>query len=214
MTVAAVAWDIDGTLVDSEPLHLEALYAACAAFHVDIADLPGSAFVGVAVPDVWQALFPRMPQGATFAAFADAIDRYYAAHVDAVPVTPGARDVLASLAGAGIPQVAVSNSNRAVVDANLRLLGVGNRLAFSLSLDDVPAGKPHPAPYRMAAERLGLPAQAMLAVEDSTAGVSSAAAAGFRTVGLIGRDGPPKGADVTIRALIEVTALAYGGAIC
>ena len=55
----AVAWDVDGTLVDSEPLHLQALKAVCRAHGVDLSDFGPTPFVGVAAPQVWQALEPR-----------------------------------------------------------------------------------------------------------------------------------------------------------
>lgn len=52
MPLQAVAWDIDGTLIDSEPLHQEALMAVVAAHGVDLSDLAPDAFVGVSLPDV------------------------------------------------------------------------------------------------------------------------------------------------------------------
>jgi beta-phosphoglucomutase-like phosphatase (HAD superfamily) len=61
MTIRAVAWDVDGTLVDSEPLHHDALTAACRNWNVDISDLPQDMFRGVHMGEVWQAIAPRMP---------------------------------------------------------------------------------------------------------------------------------------------------------
>lgn len=52
--VRAVALDVDGTLVDSEPLHLRALQAACRAHDVDISDHGPAPFIGVAIGDVWR----------------------------------------------------------------------------------------------------------------------------------------------------------------
>ena len=51
----AVAWDVDGTLVDSEPLHLQALQAVCRAHGVDLSDFGPAPFVGVAAPLGWGA---------------------------------------------------------------------------------------------------------------------------------------------------------------
>ena len=75
------------------------------------------------------------------------------------------------------------------MDANLALLGLADLLDFSLSLDDVAAGKPDPEPYRAAAERLGIPPRRMAAIEDSPSGLASARAAGCFAVGLCGDPG-------------------------
>ena len=54
--IKAVAWDIDGTLVDSEPLHLKSLILVCKKYNVDISDLPNEYFIGVNLHGVWEAL--------------------------------------------------------------------------------------------------------------------------------------------------------------
>lgn len=61
MTIRAVAWDVDGTLVDSEPLHHQALLEACRNWNVDIADITDDTFRGVHMGDVWRAIAARMP---------------------------------------------------------------------------------------------------------------------------------------------------------
>ncbi len=64
-------------------------------------------------------------------------------------------ETMRELAERGVAQACVSNSGRTIVDANIKALGVGKLIAFSLSLDDVSSGKPDPEPYREAARRLG-----------------------------------------------------------
>ncbi len=94
----------------------------------------------------------------------------------------------AALAALGVAQACVSNSGRAVVDANLDALGIRQTIAFSISLDDVSAGKPDPEPYREAARRFALPAAAVVAVEDSARGRPFGARGGA----LCGRLSPPE----------------------
>ena len=101
----------------------------------------------------------------------------------------------------------MSNSGRAIVDANLDALGIRPTMAFSLSLDDVIAGKPDPAPFREAARRFALPPQAIVAVEDSGAGARSARAAGLYVVGYAPKGDAFVGADRSIVKLVEVAAL-------
>lgn len=198
---AAVAWDVDGTLVDSEPLHQRVLVEACAAYGVDVSDVDEAQFLGVHIDDVWSALAPRFgPQVAREAWLDRIIDRYVAAAEDLHAVR-GAVEAMAALAGAGVRQVCVSNSNRRIVDANLRAIGMEDAVEFSISFDDVAAGKPDPEPYRLAAERLGLDPGRVVAVEDSATGARSAAAAGMSVIGL------GLAADWRISSLSEVVSI-------
>lgn len=181
--IRAVIWDVDGTLIDSEPLHLKALKAVCAAHRVDISDLPDDRFIGVNLHGVWAALKDRFPATLAMADWIDALNKAYAANARELIEIPQASMVIKHLSGRGIRQVAVSNSNRAVVDVNLTTLGIAGLLEFSLSLDDVRTGKPDPEPYLTALFRLGLFPDQALAVEDSHTGVRSAKAAGIAVAG-------------------------------
>jgi HAD superfamily hydrolase (TIGR01509 family) len=94
---------------------------------------------------------------------------------------PGAHDLLTSAVGAGVPCALVSSSLRPVVDAVLVAVG-RERFAATVSGDDVERTKPHPDPYLLAADLLGVPATSCVALEDSDVGATSARAAGCRTV--------------------------------
>ena len=184
MTIRAIAWDVDGTLVDSEPLHHRALLAGTAEFGVDLSDLPEEAFRGVHMGDVWKILRPRLPQDLAEASWLDAINRYYVAHRRELVAIPQAVETVRAFAGRGLPQVCVSNSARVIVEANLDALGLGSLMDFTISLDDVTAGKPDPFPYAEACRRLGVKPSDALAVEDSFTGATSALAAGLHCAGL------------------------------
>jgi HAD superfamily hydrolase (TIGR01509 family) len=203
----AVAWDIDGTLIDSEPLHERALAAASAALGADLSDLEPDAFRGVHAIDIWEALKPRFPAGSSFKTWIAAIEDYYVAHAGELEPIPGALEAIRKLAELGIAQGCVSNSGRTIVDANIEALGIGTIIAFSLSLDDVSSGKPDPEPYREAAHRFALPAAAVVAVEDSGAGARSARAAGLYVVGYSPSGELFVGSDRLIVELMEVVAL-------
>jgi len=190
----AVAWDLDGTLIDSEGLHQRALIEASAAFGADLSDLPNEAFRGVHMRDVWTALRPRFPNGVERRTWLAAIERFYVSRAPA-------------LAALGVAQACVSNSGRAVVDANLEALGIRQTMAFSISLDDVSAGKPDPEPFREAARRFALPAAAVVAVEDSASGARSAREAGLYVVGYAPEGSALAGSDRSIAKLMEVMAL-------
>ncbi|WP_134500270.1 HAD family hydrolase [Microvirga pakistanensis] len=178
--IKAVAWDIDGTLIDSEPLHLVCLIAVSARYGVDLSQDPGDRFLGRDMHWVWDTLRPRFPAALTFETWlAEILDAYVESASTLVP-RPFVIEAMHRLHQAGIRQVCVSNSERRVVDANLAALGVAQLLEFSISRDDVPVGKPDPTPYREACLRLGLKPTAVMAVEDSQSGLMSAMAAGLQ----------------------------------
>lgn len=175
----AVAWDIDGTLIDSEPAHHLALVAVCATFGLDLTSLPEETFLGVHVHDVWRALRPQLPADLVEAEWLAAIEADYARRAAALAPMPGAVETVRALAARGIPQCAVSNSARRVVDANIAALGLSDLLAFTLALDDVREGKPSPESYLRACERMNVPPHEAMAVEDSPTGARAARAAGL-----------------------------------
>lgn len=181
--IRAVAWDIDGTLVDSEPRHHRALVAASADVGVDLSDLPDQAFRGVHMLDVWEALRNRYPSSLNRKAWLELINRRYVADDTPLVPMPGAVETVAGLHALGYRQICVSNSNRVVVDANVASLGIAPFLNGSVSLDDVLAGKPHPEPYLRGCQVLGLPSEFVAAIEDSPTGALSARIAGLRVIG-------------------------------
>ena len=203
----AVAWDIDGTLVESEALHQRALIESSAVFGVDLSDLPDEAFRGVHMFDVWITLLPRFPNGVERQSWLGAIERFYIARAGSLAPTPGAIETIRMLAARGVPQACVSNSGRAIVDANLDALGIRQMMAFSISLDDVSAGKPSPEPFREAARSFALPAAAIVAVEDSAAGARSAREAGLYVVGYAPDGSCFPEADQSIARLSELLAM-------
>jgi len=179
MMPLAVAWDIDGTLIDSEPLHYQALLAACAEWDVDMSDITLATFCGIHIMDVWEALRPRMPAELSHQTWRRSIHDHYVAQSHTLQEIEGAVRCIRRLHAMGIRQVCVSNSSRRTVDANLEALGVLDCIEFSVSLDDVSSGKPTPEPYAQACTRLGLLPEHVLAIEDSFTGASSARAAGL-----------------------------------
>ncbi|WNI24889.1 HAD family phosphatase [Streptomyces sp. ITFR-16] len=177
---AAVLFDMDGTLVDTEVLWWETAREVAAGLGHRLTDADAPEVVGRAVADTAAHLI-----GVT-GADADALDRTAAEltgsffrKVDAgAPLRPGAAALLASLEAAGVPFALVSASPRSVVDAVVAGSLAGVDFAFTLSADDTVRTKPHPDPYRAAAGRFAAAPSACVAVEDSPDGTASADAAG------------------------------------
>ncbi|GAC1043132.1 HAD family hydrolase [Rhizobium sp. No.120] len=176
--IKAIAWDVDGTLIDSEPVHHKSLVAVSERYGVNIA-ADDTRFIGVAMSDVWTVLAPLYPLGlGPDTWIAEIVDAYIERAAELQPIA-GAPETVLALAEAGLVQCAVSNSSRRIVEANLKAMGLDRAMSFVIGREDVVHGKPDPEPYRLASGRLGLDASHMLAVEDSVVGAASARAAGM-----------------------------------
>src|SRR5260370_1607988 len=180
--IRAIAWDIDGTLIDSEPLHHEALVHASLQFGVDLRDLPSEAYQGVHIRDVWTALRDRLPQDLDREVWMKAIEAYYDANRQKLRPIDGAVEVLRQLSRLGVLQACVSNSRRVTVDANIAALGIAENILFSVSLDDVGHGNPDPPPYRLAIRKLSTHSEQLIPVQHRETGARSARTAGLKVV--------------------------------
>ena len=180
----AVLWDMDGVLVDSEPLWTLAEVELARALGGEWTDEIKALVVGtrldVSVPTILR--FYGVPVGPAQVAWAAdfLLDRMTQLYKTEPVLMAGAQELLAQLRAAGIPVALVSSSYRALVDSVLAA-GVG---PFDLTLagDEVTHAKPHPEPYLTAASRLGVDPARCVVVEDSPSGVASAEAAGAAVV--------------------------------
>ncbi|CAO3423443.1 HAD family hydrolase [Azospirillum argentinense] len=195
----AILWDIDGTLLDSEPWHQRATIAVCRLHGHALSDTDYSATLGVAFPELYARLHATRPMALTFREWADAITDLYLERIAEVEARAGALALVDAFAERGLLQACVSNSGRRVVEANLRHMGSPHFL-FGLSRDDVSKGKPDPEPYLTAAAHLGVSPAACAVIEDSPTGARAAKAAGMLTIAW------PQHADLLFDAADHVVA--------
>ncbi|MDX5573310.1 HAD family phosphatase, partial [Streptomyces sp. ID01-9D] len=178
----AVLLDMDGTLVDTEPLWLEAARTVAATHGHTLTDAEGAGVLGRTCADTAISLVQLCPEPTTVAGLEAELEVTFFAAVEAgVRLRPGARVLLDRLERDGLPAALVSASPRRVVDSVLRRLG-GEGFRTTVADGESDRSKPFPDPYRKAAARLGLPPEACLAVEDSPTGVAAAEAAGCRVL--------------------------------
>ncbi|MFD8145751.1 HAD family hydrolase [Streptomyces sp. NPDC059708] len=176
--LAAVLFDMDGTLVDTEVLWWETTEEVADRLGHRIGPADAPEVVGRAVADT-AAHLVRVTGRAQAAAVADELTEGFFRRVEAgAPVRPGAQRLLTALEAQGVPFALVSASPRVVVDQVVGGALAHVPFAFTLSADDTARTKPHPDPYRTAAGRLGLDPGRCVAVEDSPDGAASAEAAG------------------------------------
>ncbi|MEJ6549615.1 HAD-IA family hydrolase [Corynebacterium sp. USCH3] len=173
-TVAAILFDIDGTLVDSTPA-VNRAWRAWAAEHDIDADEVLAVCHGRRSADTIADFLPADQ----VAAEAGRLEEKEAGDVDGVVALPGAAELLTSLPAD--MWAAVTSGSQALMRARLGAAGLpvpGNLIAA----EDVTDGKPDPQGYRMAAEALGVDPADCLVIEDAPAGLGAGRAAGGRVL--------------------------------
>jgi HAD superfamily hydrolase (TIGR01509 family) len=181
----AVLFDMDGLLVDSEPLWTIG--------EIELADHLGgtwsddlkAAIIGTRLDTAIAAILqwydvPRGPADVE-AAMAFLLERMVELYHDKLPLMPGALELLDGVRAEGVKTALVSSSYRVLVDAVLDVIG-HERFDVSVAGDEVKAGKPDPEPYLKACRLLGIEPRYAVVLEDAISGVRSAEAAGCKVV--------------------------------
>ena len=179
-TVEAVLFDLDGVLVDSEPVWSIAEREVIEWLGGTWGPEVKAALVGNALDEASRLLLEFAGADRPVGEVAERLSRRIAELFEAdggLTVPPGAAELLAALRAASVPLALVSSSSRRLVEAALRLLG-REHFQVPIAGDEVTERKPLPAPYLAAAERLGVDPSRCVAVEDSPTGVQAAEAAG------------------------------------
>lgn len=178
----AVYWDMDGTLVDSEPLHERALVAALTAVGIKPPHDLHERVLGQAALPVYEMLRDEFGLSVPFGEWIRRKYGHYMQHAHTLKPRPGALDIFRDLQRKGVVQAVVSNSDRLVVDANLRAVGIQEPGMKTVSRNDVRDGKPAAEPFLRAAWLTGIDPADTLVMEDSFTGASAGLAAGMKTV--------------------------------
>lgn len=212
---AAVLFDLDGTLIDSEPLWFEAETLLVGAYGHAWSAQQARHLVGWSLWDSATYLRDQIGVDLPQTVIIDRLQSHVVAGVAQAPSwRPGAVALLAEVRAAGVPTGLVTMSYRQMTDAVVRSLPAGSFGAV-VSGDEVRRGKPHPDPYLLAAQRLGVRATDCVAIEDSVTGATSARDAGCAVLvvpaaasvqGLRGVTLHPSLAGMTLAGLIELLA--------
>jgi HAD superfamily hydrolase (TIGR01509 family) len=191
MDPAAIVFDLDGVLVDSEQVWDDVRRDLVAARGGRWRDEATRAMQGMSTPE-WSAYLagslgtPGTAEELAEAVIAAMADRYRAA----VPLLPGAVDAVTALAGRW-PLAVASSSPPALIEAVLAAARVADCFRAVVSSEEVPRGKPAPDVYLAAADRLGADPTRCVAIEDSASGLRAAAAAGMTVVAVPNPHFPP-----------------------
>lgn len=181
---SAVLWDMDGTVVDTEPFWMEAETVLVESFggtwsHDDAMQLVGNGLLDSA--RILQEHGVDMEAEAIVDRLTD--DVAQSLRTRGVPFRPGARELLADLKGNGVPTALVTMSLRRMA---LDVVSLIDFPAFDLVIggDEVPRPKPFADPYLLAAERLGIDITDAVVIEDSVTGVRAGFSSGAVTLGV------------------------------
>ena len=171
----AVLFDMDGTLIDSEPVWFDTEVRLLAEYGFELGpehwqkvlgqpnDVACTYLIGISgIPLSWRELSERI-EIAMVAQLSQGLE-----------LLPGAKELLVELQNAGVPTALVSASSRRIVDACLGAIGA-DFFRHTVSGDDVTRSKPAPEPYLLAAGLLGVDPAHCVVIEDSPIGVASGA---------------------------------------
>ncbi|MFN8558868.1 MAG: HAD family phosphatase [Dehalococcoidia bacterium] len=184
-SLRAVVFDMDGVLLDSEPLHHDAVNLLLAEHAIYLDADAYRTYLGTTLEYTWLDLIRRfdLPCGLNHYR-----DRYDAIILDlyrthSVPA-PGAVALVGGLRARGMPLAVASSSRTAWVETALVTLGLAGSFTAIVTGDMITHSKPDPEIYLLAAARLGVEPGACLAVEDAPKGIAAARAAGMTVVGV------------------------------
>ncbi|MEU0287102.1 MULTISPECIES: HAD-IA family hydrolase [Streptomyces] len=180
----SVVFDLDGTLVDSEPNYFEAGRRTLAEHGVpDFSWAEHERYVGISTRETVTDWRSRYGLSASVDELVAVKNRHYLELARTkTDVFPQMRTFVERLAGEGVPLAVASGSSAEAIDAILSGTGLDAYLRTVVSADEVPHGKPAPDVFLEAARRLGARPADCVVVEDAAPGAAAAHAAGMRCI--------------------------------
>jgi sugar-phosphatase len=182
--IRAAIFDMDGLLIDSEPLWHQAEIAVFASVGLHLDELRCRETTGVRIDEVVRRRHRERPwhNKSLVEVEAEILREVQRLAITEGKALPGVYALLDRLQALGLPLAVASSSALPMIEAVLAHLGIRERFAVVFSAADEEHGKPHPAVYLRSADALGVAPHECLAFEDSIPGVQSAHAAGMRVV--------------------------------
>lgn len=218
--VQAVICDLDGCLVDSEPLSLGAIAAQMRALGIAdaTAEEIGARFLGVGMATIRDYVSQRLGHDCPQHFARDVEARLFASYRIGLPRIDGTMEMLGSLRAHDIGLGIATGGSLLRMQTTLEIAGIARFFeGTACSVDEVARGKPAPDLFQLAAKRLGIEPECCIVLEDSPHGVEGAASIGMRTIGFVGgshlegrRDAHAEvlrqaGADLVLNRLDDVT---------
>jgi HAD superfamily hydrolase (TIGR01509 family) len=188
----ALLFDLDGTLAETDSLHLPTWVDALEPYGVEVdEEFYKEKISGRSTGEIVRDLLPDLTdEEGRF--IGDAKEASFRERASELEPLPGLADFIKQGRERGIQIALVTNAPEENVEAILPALNLRDCFDVVVLADDVEAVKPDPAPYRAALKKTGVRAGDALAFEDSVSGISSSVAAGIPTVGIASTQDPDK----------------------
>ncbi len=212
--IQAVIFDMDGVLIDSEPLHFEALNRVLGLEGHHVTPEENEQFLGWTTERMLRVLGERFDLRHRQEHYLTSYEEAFLEMLrEPVEAAPGALDLLDELRRMDVPVAVASSSRRSWIQATLGALGMADRFTVVASGDEVTRSKPDPEIFLLAARRLGVPPGACAVIEDSPNGVMAGRRAGMRVIGVrtpYTAHLALEGADIVVESLAYVDASVLG----
>jgi len=178
----AAIFDMDGLLIDSERIIMQACIQAAGEVGINYTQAEYVELIGRAAPDSTRVMTQQLGGTENFSKVMQGLDVILAKRNNAFPLRPGALALLNHYKTQNIICGVASSSYQPIIQHRLSQVGVLDYFNAITSGDEVPRGKPDPDIYLLAIEKLGIPAKYCIAFEDSELGAQAAIAAGLKVV--------------------------------
>lgn len=183
--LGAAVFDLDGTLIDSEPRNRVMWSRLFDAHGVAYDEALIASFAGRRGLEVLRDLAHLFPGRTVEELFEQVLSYGAMPRMPALAPVPGAVDLVRALADSGVPLAVVTSGQRPYAEGLLEELGIRHLLDIVVTAGDVVTGKPHPEGYLAAARDLDVPPEETIGFEDAPAGVAAVKSAGMTCVGVI-----------------------------
>ena len=178
----AIIFDFDGTLVDTEHVWTHAKIQISKQYGRRLTESETDPFVGLKVIDFVEAIFCDEPAIIKEKIVNEIVIQALKAFPDKIIPMIGATQLVHAFSNHGFKICVCSSASTSAIHLGLQKLGIKDCISIIISGDDVTFGKPHPEPYFLTINALGVRAEETLAFEDSRPGLKSATSAGIPTI--------------------------------
>lgn len=184
--IDTVIFDMDGVIVDSEPIHMQIILDMHADLGLSIPESQLLSYIGTSTIEMWSDILQTYKLDITAEELTKENHRRYANHIESMtklPAVPGVNDVIAHLYRAGRPLALASSSSMDHINLVLRKLNLEKYFPVKVSGADLPKSKPDPMIFQKTAGLVHTPPEHCLVIEDSYNGVTAAKSAGMACIG-------------------------------
>lgn len=210
--IQAFIFDMDGVIIDSEPLHFEVDIQVMNDFGASITHEKLEQYVGMTNPEMWASIKEeyQLTQSVSEIIEYQLSNKIRILTSREMEPIDGIRELLEALKANGIPAAIASSSPPVFIESVLRKFGLLNHFDVVVSGEEVEKGKPAPDVYLKAAELLGVEPRHCMVLEDARHGVAAAKAAGMTCIGFINPNSGNQDlsqADHIVKSVSEVAAI-------